>query len=109
MKYFLYIKLNSKCSSKTTLASIQEIVYLLFCRHYQSDKKRSTSEEAALTVNSSYGVHTQLKRNNNDNSTNEESHHREPVQLELQEDNVETRHLLSEVENLEYYTTISEY
>ncbi len=71
-------------------------------------KKRSTSEEAALTVNPSNGVHTQLKRNNNDNPTNEESHHREPVQHELQEDIVETRNL-SEVENLEYYSTISEY
>ncbi len=59
-------------------------------------------------LNSSYGVHTQLKRNNNDNPTNEESHHREPVQHKQQEDIVETRHL-SEVENLEYYTTISEY
>ncbi len=70
-----------------------------------SDKNRSTLEEAALTVNPSYGVHTQLKRNNNDNPTNEESHHREPV---LQEEIVKTRNL-SAVEYLEYYTTISEY
>ncbi len=68
----------------------------------------STFEEAALTVNPSYGVTAQLKRNNNDNPTNEESHHREPVQHELQDDIVETRNL-SAVENLEYYATISEY
>ncbi len=68
---------------------------------------RSTFEEAALTVNPSYGVHTKLKRNNNDNPTNAESHHREQVPLELPEEMVETRNL-NAAENLEYYATISE-
>ncbi len=62
-------------------------------------------------ANPAYGVPVQLKGDNNDNLTDEDTHHREPEQLELnylqreQEETADTAYM-NEVETHDYHATI---